>query len=101
MFLDTRDSIILVTVLKKIKSTKKSKQSSAFHVTQKTVWNVGYSLSINRGDENIAFNMELKNLSSTQYSSEATGRNTENSSYFKVHLLREAYTEHKNTFLKK
>lgn len=47
--------------------------------------------------------MELKNLSSTQYSSEATGRNTENSSYFKVHLLnlREAYTEHKNAFLKK
>lgn len=47
--------------------------------------------------------MELKNLSSIHCSSEATGRNSENSSYFKVQLLnlREAYSEHRNTFLKK
>lgn len=36
LFVDTSDGIILVTVLKKIKSTKNSIQSSAFHVTQKT-----------------------------------------------------------------
>lgn len=63
LFVDTSNGIILVTVLKKIKSTKNSIQSSAFHVTQKTARNVGYSLSIKRRDENIAFNMELKNLS--------------------------------------
>lgn len=36
LFVDTSDGIILVAVLKKIKSTKNSIQSSAFHVTQKT-----------------------------------------------------------------
>lgn len=47
--------------------------------------------------------MELKTLSSIHYSSEATGRNSENSSYFKVQLLslREASTEHGNTLKKK
>lgn len=71
-------------------------------MTQKTARNVGYSLSIKRRDENIAFNMELKNLSSIHCSSEAIGRNSENCSYFQVQLLnlREAYIEHKNTFLK-
>lgn len=46
--------------------------------------------------------MELKTLSSIHYSSEATGRNSENSSYFKVQLssLREASTEHGNTLKK-
>lgn len=36
LFVDTSNGIILVTVLKKIKSTKNSIRSSAFHVTQKT-----------------------------------------------------------------
>lgn len=36
LFVDTSDDIMLVTVLKKIKSTKNSIESSAFHVTQKT-----------------------------------------------------------------
>jgi len=70
----------VVTVLKK--GTKKSTQSSAFHVTQKTVWNSGYGLSINRGDENTAFSTEPKNLSSMRYSFEAMGRNTERQQLF-------------------
>lgn len=52
----------------------RSAQTSAFafHMAQTTGWNSGYGIFINRSEN--TSNIELKNLSSTNYGSEAIGR---------------------------